>query len=197
MDLIALHLKTSFIVLPSWRDEKAILNVHGLSDFLRFYTRLSPDYSPDAHLPQRLISEWDRMIRRVWDLRPAKATSVCYDLLNASLQSQRGFMLDARKRGRAMRASKKRRDSPDGVVMPLLDQTNPSVIACLVHDVRSKLDFPKSLMDVAGGVREAYPQAGVLVQRFVSNVRDSFPIVALYVPVDWRPAEGIRDLSSA
>ena len=181
LDLVALYIKSGFVVSKQWRDKKSLLYLYGLSDFLRFYTKLSPYYDKNIPAPRRLTSEWEAEVERIWTKRSQKRIRICYDLLNAPLLHQQRFILDVRRCGEEMRR-KRKRDQMDGVLIELLDQYNPCVIVCLVHDARSKLEFPESIIKLADNVRKTYSFARVIVFRFVSESEKVIPCLLRISP---------------
>ena len=128
---------------------------------------------------------WRAEIERVWTKRSQKRIDISYDLLNVSLQQQQRFISDIRACKEKMRRTKKR-DQVDGILHELLDRHNPSIIACLVHGSRAKLDFPGTFLRLVGNVGDAYPAARVICFRDITDLKESLPMFAVYRSTEWR-----------
>ena len=136
LDLLALYLKTGFVVPPAQGPEPVVLGVYGLSDFLRFHQRFGSEGKRKMEPPRLVTGTWARALERLADRRPPFWTDLTYDLLNIELASQELFLDDIR------RLRRKVRRVPYGAEFPLATmqapkQLRPAMFYCLVSGKRS------------------------------------------------------------
>jgi hypothetical protein len=138
LDLLALYLKTGFVVPPARGPEPVVLTVYGLSDFLRFYQRFGSEDKRSLEPPRLVTGTWTRALERLADRRPPFWTDLSYDLLNIELASQELFLDDIRRLRRKVRRVPYSAEFPLAT-MQAPEQLRPAMFYCLVSGKRSRV----------------------------------------------------------
>lgn len=182
LDLIAHYLRTGFVRMFS-RQDRRIVSLYGLSDFLRPYQKGTPNYQADVEFPQRVTAWWAEIIRKLEaDQRPLWTDRV-YDLLNVPLASQQRFendiaLLRDKMRGMSMRAR-------EGVLMQEPEHLRPSAFACIVMCPMSPAERIAAARVHFRELDEAHSDERLFVFVLDSQAEDTRPALPYYRGVPW------------
>jgi hypothetical protein len=188
LDLLAHYLRTGFVRLrePS---EHHVVNLYGLSDFLRHYQKGTPHYRADVKLPKRTTAWWDKLIHDVENKQRRGWTDMAYDLLNIPLASQERFEEDIRRLRRKVRRMRGKR-----VCQPALMQApcqlRPSAFVCFAMGKMTADERVGTARLHFAALHESHPDERLFLLVLDVDSERRSPVLPYYRGIGWERVVG-------